>query len=58
MLKDDDYENEKNQIIVQKIEQVIEKRIIKKENAPEGLEYYRMVYDFQQKQLESLTRTK
>ena len=40
MIKDDDYENEKNQIIVQKIEQVIEERIIKKENAPEGLEYY------------------
>jgi len=53
-LKDDDYENEKNQIIVQKIEQVIEERIIKKENAPEGLEYYRTAYDFQQKQLESL----
>ena len=29
-LKDDDYENKKNQIIVQKIEQVIEERIIKK----------------------------
>jgi len=54
MIKDDDYENEKNQIIVQKIEQVIEERIIKKENAPEGLEYYRTAYDFQQKQLESL----
>src|SRR5438132_1353233 len=53
-LKDDDYENEKNQIIVQKIEQVIEERIIKKENAPKGLEYYRTAYDCQQKQLESL----
>src|SRR5207248_3205359 len=31
-LKDDDYENKKNQIIVQKIEQVIEERIIEKEN--------------------------
>src|SRR5205085_787654 len=44
-LKDDDYENKKNQIIVQKIEQVIEERIIEKENAPEGLEYYRTAYD-------------
>ena len=45
-LKDDDYENKKNQIIVQKIEQEIEERIIKKENAPAGLEYYRTAYDF------------
>src|ERR1051325_9069580 len=53
-VKDNCYENEKNQIIAQKIEQLIKKRIIEKENAPERLEYYRTAYNFQQKQLESL----
>ena len=54
MLKDDDYENEKNQDLIIKIEQVIKEKIVEKENVPEGLEYYRTAYDFQQKQLESL----
>ena len=53
-LKNDNYENEKDQIIAQKIEQIIGEKVVEKENAPEGLEYYRTAYDFQQKQLESL----
>ena len=47
---------EKDLLIEKKINEIIDQKIIEKENAPKGLEYYKTGFDFQSKQLESITQ--